>query len=194
MWLTDREAPTKTSQLGLARQEWPLSCSTTSGPREESVQQPNYASWTPTSNLLHCMDARHGEGQKCCCRRYRLSSTPVWGASSTSGGLTSSEIKICGNGQHRNQWPSRYWRGSGARPDTPSGYQYSASHAKLWPKTRTGKERGAGHATAGGGTLTEKTRHKAPTEVEWGGKPKTECNEGVSSMDYALLGAMGLSK
>ena len=64
-------------------------------------------------------------------------------------------MKICGSERDRNQWPSRYCRGSGAGSDTPSGSQHPAPHANPCPGTRRGRKREAGLATVGGETLKQ---------------------------------------
>ena len=129
------------------------------------------------------------------------SSTPVWGASTKSNGKRRSEMKICGSKRDRNQWPSRFCGGSGARSDTPSGSQHPAPHAKPWPGTHRGRGREAGLATVGGETLKQSWNSKGPTGPEWPEQPRTEYDGGgggrgggESLMAYALLGAMGISK
>ena len=129
-----------------------------------------------------------------CNERSRHSSTPVWGASTKSNGKRRSEMKICGSERDRNQWPSRYCRGSGAGSDTPSGSQHPAPHAKPWPETRRGRGREAGFATVGGETLKQSWNSRGPTGPEWQEQPRTECDGGGSLMAYAPLGVVGISK
>ena len=65
-------------------------------------------------------------------------------------------MKICGSERDRNQWPSRYCRGSGVGSDTPSGRgTHPAPHAKPWPGTRRGRGREAGLTTVGGEILKQ---------------------------------------
>ena len=71
---------------------------------------------------------------------------PKWRAVGASGTGTSSKTK--------------FWRGSGAGSDTPSGSQHPAPHAKFWPGTRRERGREAGLATAGGETLSQNSSSK----------------------------------
>ena len=100
-------------------------------------------------------------------------------------------MKICGSERDRNQRPSRYCEGSGAGPDTPSGSQHPAPHAKPCPGTRRGRGREAGLATVGGETLKQSWNSRGPTGPE---QPRTEYDGEGSLMAYAPPGAMGISK
>ena len=124
-------------------------------------------------------------------KRFRHSSTPVWGASTKTIGSRRSEMKICGSEQDRNLWPSRYCGGSGAGSDTPS--QHPALLTKPWSGTRRGRGRVAGLTTVGGETLKQSWSNKGPTGQEWPEQPRTECDGEVSLMAYAPPGAIGIS-
>ena len=187
---TDRDV---TARIGKARAQL-LSCSKTSGHLEESAWEPNSASSTPMWSQSCFTDVRHGGQHRRGNERSRHSSTPVWGASTKSNGKRRSEMKNCGSERDRNQWPSRYYGGSGAGSDTPSGSQHPAPHAKPWPWTRRGRGREAGLATVGGETLKQSWNSRGPTGPEWQEQPRTECDGGGSLMAYAPLGAMGISK
>ena len=174
--LTNTEVRTQTSQPESARQEQLLSCSKTSGHLEKSAWEPNSASSTPMWSQSCSTDVRHGGLHRWCNKRFRHSSTLVWGASTKSDGRRRSEMKICGSKQDRNQWPSRYCGGSGAGLDTPSGSQHPAPHAKPWPGTRRGRGREASLVTAGGETLKHRWNNKGPTGLGWPKQPRTECD------------------
>ena len=194
VWLTSREAQTATSQPESARQEQLSSCSKTSGRLEESAWEPNSASSTPIWSQSCFTDVRHGGQHRRCNKRSRHSSTSVWGASTKSSGKRRYEMKICGSERDRNQWPSRYCGGSGARLGTPSVSQHPAPHAKPWPGTHRGRGREAGLATVGGETLKQRWNSKGPTSLEWPEQPRTECDGGGSLMAYAPPGTMGINK
>ena len=121
-------------------------------------------------------DVRHSGQHRWCNKRFRHSSTPVWGASTKSDGRRRSEMKIYGSERDKNQWPSRYCGGSGARSDTPSGSQHPTSHAKPWPGTCRGGGREARLATVGGETLKQSWNNKGPNGLEWSEQPRTECD------------------
>ena len=75
--LTNREAQTETLQP-----EQLLSCSKTSGHHlEEAAWEPNSVSSTPMWSQSCCTDVRHGGQHRRCNKRFRHSTTPVWGAS-----------------------------------------------------------------------------------------------------------------
>ena len=174
-------------------------------PRHQTLPRSQFINWTST------MDPLHGKLLKDICQlsktwqlfcptavqkheRSRHSSTPVWGVSTISNGKRRSEMKICGNERDRNQWPSRYCRGSGAGSDTPSGSQHPAPHTKPWPGTRRGRGREAGLATVGDETLKQSWSSRGPAGPEWQEQPRTECDGGGSLTAYTPLGAMGTSK
>ena len=60
-------------------------------------------------------------------RGYNVNHANVFGPQYSYLG---SEMKICGSERDMNQWPSRYWGGSGAGSDTPPGSQHPAPHVK----------------------------------------------------------------
>ena len=70
-------------------------------------------------------DQRSGDGSW----KKKKQSCMASGGENPSCVLPSSEMKICGSERDRNQWPSRYSRGSGTGSDTPSGSQHPAPHA-----------------------------------------------------------------
>ena len=191
VWLTNREAQTEMLQPGLVRQEQLLLCSKTSGHPRRSQQKPSSAFLTPTWSQSYSMDAKHGGQQRQCCRKSRHSSTPVYGASITSDGQRLCQILSCGSERDRNQWPSKFWRGSGDGLVTPLGSQNPAPHAKPWPGTPKEKEREDGLATAGGETLRQSSSSRAPTGVAQQDWPRTECDGEGSSMAYVPLGTTG---
>ena len=134
---TDRDV---TAWIGKARAAFIMlkKKTTTSEHLEELAWEPNSASSTPMWSQSCSTGVKNGGRHRRWNKRCKHSSTPVWGTSTKSNGRRS-KMTICRSERDRNQWPSRYCRGSGAESDTPSGSQHPALHAKPWPGTRRGR-------------------------------------------------------